>query len=255
MAELEGIYTIWLRETKRFIRYRSRILTSVVTPLLWLIIFGTGLGSAVRFGGNIPGGYQAFIFPGIIGQTILFTAIFSGVSVIIDRQYGFLKEILVAPVTRPSIVFGKAIGISTAAVIQGIILLILSFIVHVPMTPLVFIASFLIMIPISIGLAGVGLLIASFTDSMEGFNLIMSFVVLPMFLLSGALFPVSGLPTLLQAAVYLDPLTYGVDALRQIILGYGAIPLYISGTVVILFAVVMVLLSAWMFNIREQELM
>lgn len=255
MAELEGIYTIWLRETKRFIRYRSRILTSVVTPLLWLIIFGTGLGSAVRFGGNIPGGYQAFIFPGIIGQTILFTAIFSGVSVIIDRQYGFLKEILVAPVTRPSIVFGKAIGISTAAVIQGIILLLLSFIVHVPMTPLVFIASFLIMIPISIGLAGVGLLIASFTDSMEGFNLIMSFVVLPMFLLSGALFPVSGLPTLLQAAVYLDPLTYGVDALRQIILGYGAIPLYISGTVVILFAVVMVLLSAWMFNIREQELM
>lgn len=255
MAELEGIYTIWLRETKRFIRYRSRILTSVVTPLLWLIIFGTGLGSAIKFGGNIPGGYQAFIFPGIIGQTILFTAIFSGVSVIIDRQYGFLKEILVAPITRPSIVFGKAIGISTAAVIQGIILLLLSFIVHVSMTPLIFIASFLIMIPISIGLAGVGLLIASFTDSMEGFNLIMSFVVLPMFLLSGALFPVSGLPTLLQAAVYLDPLTYGVDALRQIILGYGAIPLYISGTVVILFAAVMVLLSAWMFNSREQELM
>lgn len=255
MPELEGIYTIWLRETKRFIRYRSRILTSVVTPLLWLLIFGTGLGSAIRFGGNLPGGYQAFIYPGIIGQTILFTAIFSGVSVIIDRQYGFLKEILVAPITRPSIVFGKAIGISTAAVIQGIILLVLSFLVHVQMTPMIFLASFLLMIPISVGLAGVGLLIASFTDSMEGFNLIMSFVVLPMFLLSGALFPVTGLPSLLQGAVYLDPLTYGVDALRQIILGYGAIPLYISVSVVLVFAAVMVFLSALMFNLKEQQLM
>lgn len=254
MPELEGIYTIWLRETKRYIRYRSRILTSVVTPLLWLIIFGTGLGSAIRFGG-IAGGYKAFIYPGIIGQTILFTAIFSGVSVIVDRQYGFLKEILVAPITRPSIVFGKAIGISTASVIQGVILLFLSFVVGVQMTPSIFLASFLLMIPISIGLAGVGLLIASFTDSLEGFNLIMSFVVLPMFLLSGALFPVNNLPTLLQGAVYLDPLTYGVDALRQIILGYGAIPLYISVAVIIGFAVVMVLASAFMFTKREQELM
>lgn len=254
MGEVEGIYTIWLRETKRYVRYRSRILTSVVTPLLWLIIFGTGLGSAVRFG-NIPGGYQAFIYPGIIGQTILFTAIFSGVSVIIDRQYGFLKEILVAPITRPSIVFGKALGITTGALIQGVILLLLSFVVGVQMTPLIFIASTLLMIPISVGLAGIGLLIASFTDSMEGFNLIMSFVVLPMFLLSGALFPVSGLPTLLQAAVYLDPLTYGVDALRQIILGTGAIPLHISVIVILIFMTVMVMASALMFSRKEQGLM
>ncbi|MEG3225491.1 MAG: daunorubicin ABC transporter permease, partial [Methanobacteriales archaeon Met13] len=140
MAELEGIYTIWLRENKRFIRYRSRILTSVVTPLLWLLIFGTGLGSSTRFGGG-PGGYQAFIFPGIIGQTVLFTAVFSGVSVIIDRQYGFLKEILVAPISRPSIVFGKALGISTTALIQGLILLLLSFVVGITMTPLMFIMS------------------------------------------------------------------------------------------------------------------
>lgn len=254
MAELEGIYTIWLREMKRFVRYRSRILTSVVTPLLWLLIFGTGLGSAIRMG-NISGGYQAFIYPGIIGQTILFTSIFSGVSVIIDRQYGFLKEILVAPISRPSIVFGKAIGIGTTAVIQGVILLLLSFLVGVQMTPVIFIACTLLMIPISVGLAGVGLLIASFTDSMEGFNLIMSFVVLPMFLLSGALFPVTGLPTLLQSVVYLDPLTYGVDALRQIILGYGAVPLHINIIVIMAFAAVMVFLSALMFTKKEQELM
>ena len=254
MPELEGIYTIWLREAKRYIRARSRIFTSVVTPLLWLIIFGYGLGSALKFV-TITGGYKAFIFPGIIGQTILFTAIFTGVSVIVDRQYGFLKEIMVAPISRPSIVFGKALGISTAALIQGVILLFLSFVVGVTMTPVIFVLSFLLMIPISVGLAGVGLLIASVTDSLEGFNLIMSFVVLPMFLLSGALFPVTGLPGLLQGAVYLDPLTYGVDVLRHIILGYGAIPIYIDVIVIIVFAMVMILAAAFMFSWREQELM
>jgi len=255
MAEWEGIYTIWFREAKRYVRYRSRILSSIVTPLLWLLIFGTGLGSAIRFGSNVAGGYQAFIFPGIIGQTILFTAIFSGVSVIMDRQYGFLKEIMVAPVSRPSIVFGKALGIGTAAIIQGVILLLLSFVVGVHMTPVIFVASFLLMIPISVGLGGVGLLIAIFTDSMEGFNLIMSFIVLPMFLLSGALFPVTGLPSFLKVAVYLDPLTYGVDALRQVILGYGALPLYVSTIVVVGFALLTITLSATLFSKKEQNLM
>jgi len=254
MAELEGIYTIWLRENKRFVRYRSRILTSVVTPLLWLLIFGTGLGSAVRFGGGAEG-YQAFIFPGIIGQTVLFTAVFSGVSVIIDRQYGFLKEILVAPISRPSIVFGKALGISTTALIQGLILLLLSFLVGIKMTPEIFLASAVVILLISLGLAGVGLLIASFTDSMEGFNLILSFIVLPIFLLSGALFPVTNLPTWLQVAVYLDPLTYGVDALRAIILKSSVLPLSLNVTVVALFALAMVLLSAFVFSRKEQELM
>jgi ABC-2 type transport system permease protein len=254
MAELEGIYTIWLRENKRFVRYRSRILTSVVTPLLWLLIFGTGLGSAVRFGGA-GGSYQAFIYPGIIGQTVLFTAVFSGVSVIIDRQYGFLKEILVAPISRPAIVFGKALGISTTALIQGLILLLLSFLVGIQMTPQIFFPSAVVILLISLGLAGLGLLIASFTDSMEGFNLILSFIVLPIFLLSGALFPVTNLPSWLQVAVYLDPLTYGVDALRAIILKTSVLPLYVDVAVVSLFALVMVLVSAFIFSRREQELM
>ncbi len=254
MAELEGIYTIWLRETKRYVRYRSRIVTSVVTPLLWLIIFGTGLGAAIRFGG-VAGGYQKFIFPGIIGQTVLFTSIFSGVSVIIDRQYGFLKEILVAPVSRPSVVFGKAVGISTACLIQGVILLFLSFIVGIQMTILGFIVSAIIIILLSVGLAGLGLVIASFTDSMEGFNLILSFIVLPMFLLSGALFPITGLPSWLQFAVYLNPLTYGVDALRNAILHTSVLPLYINFIVLGVFAVVTIFVAAYLFTIKEQELM
>ena len=254
MPELEGIYTIWLRETKRYVRYRSRILTSVVTPLLWLLIFGTGLGSAIRFGG-IPGGYQAFIYPGIIGQTILFTTIFSGLSVIMDRQYGFLKEIMVAPISRPSIVLGKSLGIGTAALIQGVILLLLSFVVGVQMTLAAFLISVVLIILISLGFAGLGLLIASLTDSMEGFNLIMSFIVLPIFLLSGALFPVTGLPTWLQFAVYLDPLTYGVDALRSVILHQSALPLELSILVITGFALLMIFISAYMFTKREQGLM
>ncbi|OEC88604.1 MULTISPECIES: ABC transporter permease [Methanobacterium] len=254
MSELEGIYTIWLRETKRYVRYRSRILTSVVTPLLWLLIFGTGLGSAIRFGG-ILGGYQAFIYPGIIGQTILFTTIFSGLSVIMDRQYGFLKEIMVAPISRPSIVLGKSMGIGTAALIQGVILLLLSFVVGVQMTVFAFISSVVLIILISLGFAGLGLLIATLTDSMEGFNLIMSFIVLPIFLLSGALFPVTGLPTWLQFAVYLDPLTYGVDALRSVILNQSALPLEISILVISAFALLMIFVSAYMFTKKEQGLM
>jgi ABC-2 type transport system permease protein len=226
----------------------------VVTPLLWLIIFGTGLGSAVRFG-NMPGGYEAFIYPGIIGQTVLFTSIFSGLSVIMDRQYGFLKEILVAPISRPSIVLGKALGISTAAVIQSTILLLLSFIVGVSMTPMVFILCVGIALIMSVGLGGMGLVIAAFTDSMEGFNLIMSFIVLPMFLLSGALFPITGLPSWLQTGVYLNPLTYGVDALRYAILGESALPLGISIIAISVFAVLMVLVSSIIFSKKEQSLM
>ncbi len=254
MAELEGIYTIWLRETKRYVRYKSRILTSVVTPLLWLIIFGTGLGAAVRFGG-VSGGYRQFIFPGIIGQTVLFTSIFSGVSVIIDRQYGFLKEILVAPISRNSVVMGKALGISTASLIQGVILLLLSFIVGIQMTIPCFFVSTILIILISLGLACLGLMIASFTDSMEGFNLILSFIVLPMFLLSGALFPITGLPSWLQFAVYLNPLTYGVDALRFTILHESVLPLYVNFAVLAGFALATVLASAYLFSKKEQGLM
>jgi len=254
MAEIEGIYTIWLREMKRFFRYRSRIVTSIVTPLLWLIIFGTGLGAAVRFGG-VPGGYKAFIYPGIIGQTVLFTSIFSGVSVIIDRQYGFLKEILVAPISRESMVVGKALGISTASMIQAAILLALSFIVGITMSPQCFIVSMVIALIISMGLGGLGLVIAAFTDSMEGFNLIMSFIVLPIFLLSGALFPITGLPAWLQGAVYINPLTYAVDALRFTILRESVLPLGVNMVVITIFAVVTVLIAAFLFNRKEQNIM
>lgn len=254
MSEFEGIYTIWLREAKRYVRYKSRIVTAIFTPLLWLLVFGLGLGSAIRFGGT-SGGYQSFIYPGIICQTILFTCIMAGIGIIMDKQYGFLKEIMVAPLSRASIIFGKALGISTGAIIQAIILLILSFVVGVQMTPLIFIGAITISAIISIGFSGLGLLIASFMDSMEGFNLVMSFVIMPIFLLSGALFPVTNLPEWLSFIVYLDPLTYGVDALRGVILGQSVLPIGINIIVILVFAIIMVLSSALVFTKKEQNLM
>ncbi|MDR0913002.1 MAG: ABC transporter permease [Methanobrevibacter sp.] len=254
MSELEGIYTIWLREAKRYVRYKSRIVTAIFTPLLWLLIFGVGLGSAMRFSGTM-GSYETFIYPGIIAQTILFTCVMAGVGIIIDKEYGFLKEVMVAPLSRASIIFGKALGISTGAIIQAIILLVLSFIVGVKMTPLIFIESLILCCIIAVGLSGLGLLVASFMDSMEGFNLVMSFVIMPVFLLSGALFPVSGLPDWLNFIVYLDPLTYGVDGLRGIILGNSVLPIEVNILVMIVFAIVVVGLSALIFTKKEQNLM
>lgn len=254
MSEVEGIYTLWLREAKRYVRYRSRIITAIFTPLLWLVVFGLGLGSAIRFGGT-TGGYQEFIYPGIISQTILFTCVMAGIGIIMDKQYGFLKEVMVAPLSRASIIFGKAIGISTGAIVQAIILLLLSFVVGVQMTPLIFLGALGISTIIAIGFSGLGLLIASFMDSMEGFNLVMSFVILPVFLLSGALFPVTNLPTWLSFIVYLDPLTYGVDALRGVILGQSVLPPIISTGVILLFAAAMIFLAAFVFTKKEQELM
>lgn len=254
MSEFEGIYTIWLREAKRYIRYKSRIVTAIFTPLLWLLVFGVGLGSAIHFG-ETTGGYKAFIYPGIICQTILFTCVMAGIGIIMDKQYGFLKEIMVAPLSRASIIFGKAIGISTGAIIQVIILLTLSFVVGVKMTPLIFVEALAISIIIAIGFSGLGLLVASFMDSMEGFNLVMGFVIMPIFLLSGALFPVTNLPQWLNFIVYLDPLTYGVDALRGVILQNSVLPVEINIVIISVFAVAMILASALVFTKKEQNLM
>ncbi|GAA5819711.1 MAG: inner membrane transport permease YadH [Methanobrevibacter sp. CfCl-M3] len=252
MGELEGIYQIWLREVKRTVRYKSRIITSVVTPLIWILIFGVGLGSTIKI--NLAVGYQSFIYPGIIAQSILFTSILGGVGILVDKQYGILKEIMVAPLSRSSIIFGKALGISTSVILQSGILLLLSFVVNVSMNVFTFILAILLCMLISLGLSSLGLLIASFMESTEGFNLIMTFIVLPLFFLSGALFPVNGIPDWLSFIVYLDPLTYGVDVLRGVILNSSNLPLYLNLVVLILFALATISLSALVFTKKEQNL-
>jgi ABC-2 type transport system permease protein len=236
------------------LRERTRPISSFVQPLLWLIIFGAGLGSSIRGGAVVGFSYQEFIFPGIIGQTLLFTSMFMGISVIWDRQFGFLKEILVAPISRVSIFTGKMLGVSTDSMIQGLIVLMLGPLIGVKITSAMIIAVIPLMLLITLGVVCIGLTIASFMSSLESYGTIVTFVNLPMFLLSGALFPVFNLPSWLQWAVYINPLTYGVDALRIVILGsayISPIPLYVDVIFLAVFDVVMMIVGTYSFSRRK----
>ncbi|MCL2173142.1 MAG: ABC transporter permease [Nitrososphaerota archaeon] len=250
MTELRGIYTLWLREVKRFIRDRVRVIISFVQPLLWLVVFAAGFSARIA----IPGiDYQQFLFPGIIGQTLLFTAMFMGISVIWDKEFGFMKEILVAPVSRFSIFMGKMLGDSTAALLQGVIVFVFGFLIGIPFNPLTLLAALPLMLLITVGLVSIGLIIASFIGSLENFGAIQTFINLPLFFLSGALFPTTGdsIPGWMQFASKLDPLAYGVDALRTVILGPAWTPnnpLYVNLAIIAIFDLVMIGIGTWAFS-------
>lgn len=242
MSATRSVYMLWLRELKREWREKSRIIASLITPILWLFIFGTGMRV-----GKIEGiaDYQIFIFPGVIGMTLLFSSIRSGISVIWDKEFGFMKEILVAPVSRTTIILGKAMGGATNALLQGIIILVLSPFIGLWLNPLYALLAIPLMFVIAIGLECIGLLIGIFLDSLEGFQLIISFINMPMLFLSGAIFPLKIVPHALAAASYADPLTYGVDALRMILLGnYGVQPLWLDLGVICAFALLMISLCS-----------
>jgi ABC-2 type transport system permease protein len=254
MTELRGFYTLCLRELKRYLRDRTRIVSSFVQPLLWLVIFGVGLGTALG-GTQIPGlTYQQLIFPGIIGQTLLFTAMFIGISVIWDREFGFMKEILVAPISRMTVFLGKMVGDSLSALIQGIIVLVLGLALGISISPLAFLAALPVMLLLTFGLVSIGLIVASFMGSLESFGAIQSFINLPLFFLSGALFPIKSLPDWMQIVSQVNPLSYGVDALRHIILGSSWTtslqlqPLMVDLTVVVVFDIVMIAIGTWAFT-------
>jgi ABC-2 type transport system permease protein len=250
MSETRALYTLWLREIKRFIRDRARVIISFVQPLLWLVVFAGGFGARLV----IPGiNYQQYLFPGIVGQTLLFTAMFMGISVIWDKEFGFMKEVLVAPVSRFTIFLGKMFGDSTAAMLQGVIVFAFGFLLGIPFEPLTILPALPVMLLITIGLVSVGLIIASFIGSLENFGAIQTFINLPLFFLSGALFPTTGpgTPEWLHIASTFDPLTYGVDALRTVILGSAWTPLqplYIDLGIVAVFDVVMIGLGTWAFS-------
>jgi ABC-2 type transport system permease protein len=250
LTELRALYTLWLREIKRFLRDRARIIISFVQPLLWLVVFAAGFGARLI----IPDiGYQQYLFPGIIGQTLLFTAMFMGVSVIWDREFGFMKEILVSPVSRFTIFIGKMFGDSTAALLQGVIVFAFGFLLGIPFDPLTLLAALPIMLLITFGLVSVGLILASFMSSLENFGAIQTFINLPLFFTSGALFPVSGAgtPEWLQVVSTFNPLTYGVDALRTVILGSAWTPLHpliVNLGVFAIFDAVMIGIGTWAFS-------
>jgi ABC-2 type transport system permease protein len=220
--------------------------------LLWLVIFGIGIGASLR---AAPAGltYQQLIFPGIIGQTLLFTSMFMGISVIWDKEFGFMKEILVAPVSRISIFLGKMVGDSTDALIQGVIVIFMGLLLGIGLDPITFLACLPVMLLITFGLVSIGLTIASFIGSLESFGAIQSFINLPLFFLSGALFQIQSLPDWMQAVSKLNPLTYGVDALRTIILGgawqaYQLQPLIIDLAAIGFFDIIMIAIGTWAFG-------
>jgi ABC-2 type transport system permease protein len=223
MNDVNGILAIWYREAKVFSREKSRIVASIVSPVLWLFVFGAGLGGRV----TVPGAsYQAFIFPGILGQAVLFSSIFFGVYIVWDRKIDFLKEVLVAPVSRTAIFVGKILGGAMDSLIQVSILLLLGLVLGttgiIPglhLGAFALLQSLLILALTTVAFVSLGLIIGSLMESPEGFQLISSFVVFPIFFLSGALFPISGLPAWLAPFTFLDPLTYAIDALRHVILG------------------------------------
>ena len=259
MTELRGVYTLWLREVKRYLRDRVRIVSSFVQPVLWLVIFGSGIGSSLR-GASLPPGisYPQYLFPGIIGQTLLFTSMFMGISVIWDREFGFLKEIMVAPISRVAVFLGKMLGDCTDAVIQGVIVFILGFLLGVRLDAVVFLEILPIMLLMTFGLVSVGLVIASFMENLESYGVIQSFVNLPLFFLSGALFLVRGsnVPSWMQTTSNFNPLTYGVDALRTVLLrgswnSYRLFPLYYELLVIACFDLAMILIGTWAFSRRK----
>lgn len=214
-----AIYTLWLRQLKRYFRSKSRIVGSLGQPLLFLIALGFGLGPVFQKAGQ--GNYLEFLAPGIVAMSILFLSVFNGIEVIWDRQFGFLKETMVAPVPRWQIMLGRTLGGATVAVLQGIIVLALSLLVGFKLTynPWQLFMGFIFMFLIALLFTALGTAIASVLEDMHGFQLIMNFLVMPIFFLSGALFPLSNLPSAIGIITTIDPLSYGVDGLRGALVG------------------------------------
>jgi len=218
------VYTIWLREMKLFLRAKSRIIGSIATPFFWLAFVGTGFKSAFEI--DLPTDYLTFMAPGIIGMSLLFSSMFSGLSVLWDRQFGFLKEILVAPVSRVSVIMGKTLGGATISTLQAIVILVISVGMGVQLKGVSGIPiAILFMVLISASFISLGLAFASRMEDPHGFQLIMGFIILPIFFLSGALFPLDRLPPWLRMLSYFDPLTYGVDGLRGALIGISQFPI------------------------------
>jgi ABC-2 type transport system permease protein len=245
---MDIIYTIWLRNMKRFIRSKSRIVGSIAMPLFFLLFLGVGLNSVVQLPG-LGDSYIAFLIPGMVAMSVLFTSVFSGIQIIWDKQFGFLKETLVAPVSRLEIMSGQTLGGATTAVIQGSLILVLSMFVGFPLlNPVGFLIALAFMILIGISFTAFGIAIASRMEDMTGFQLIMNFVVFPIFGLSGALFPISSLPTWMIPLTLLDPLTYGVEGIRYGLTGVSQINPLVCGAVIGGFTIAMTILGAYLFR-------
>jgi len=244
---MSTIYILWLRQLKRYVRSRSRMIGSLGQPLLFLVALGYGMGPIFQRAGQ--GNYLEFLTPGIIGMSIIFTSIFSGMEIIWDRQFGFLKETLVAPVSRFNIMLGRTLGGATVAALQGLIVLAISMIAGFrPVSLAAIPGAVLVMALTAVLFTAFGTAIASNLQDMQGFQLIMNFLVMPLFFLSGAIFPLNGLPPAIDIVARLDPLTYGIDALRTLLIHTTHFGLATDLTVLGVVSVVFLGLGSYFFS-------
>jgi ABC-2 type transport system permease protein len=244
---MQAIYILWLREVKRYTRSRPQIIASMGQPLLYLLVLGFGLGPVYQKAGG--GSYLQFMSPGVIGMAVLFSSVFSGIALLWDRQFGFLKETLVAPVPRIEIMIGRTLGAATTAMIQGLLVTVVCLIagfrpVSLAMVPL----AFLFLALVAIVFSALGTTIGSSLQDMQAFPIVMNFLVLPLFFLSGALFPLKNLPTALSVVTSVDPLSYGVDGLRAALLGSAYFGATLDLVVLAVVGVALLWLGAWRFS-------
>jgi len=262
MNNLRGVYTIWYRDILRFWHDKMRMISSITFPLLFLFVFGSGLSA--RMGFLSPGvDFTQFMFPGIIGMTVLMSSFMAGISVVWDREFGFLKEVLVAPISRASVAVGKTLGAATVALFQGILILLFAPLIGVSLSVGTVLALLPLMLLLSISMGSLGILLATRIRSMEAFQAVMQMLMFPMVFLSGVFFPLQGLPVWMSILVKLNPATYGIAPIRQVMLGAPpdspfainllghTMSLWDNIIVLAVFGVIMILLAMWSFSSQE----
>lgn len=241
------IYILWLREVKKYLRSRTQIIASLGSPIMYLGVLGFGLGPVFQRAGE--GSYLQFMAPGVIGMTVLFTSMFSGIALLWDRQFGFLKETLVAPVPRIWIMTGRTLGGATVAMIQGILIFVVSLIAGFrPTSILALPLALLVLVLTAVVFAALGTAIGSTLKDMQGFQLVMNFMVMPIFFLSGALYPLTNLPRVLTWLTRIDPLTYGVDGVRGALIGATHFGVGTDLAALSTVAVLLLAFGAWRFS-------
>lgn len=242
-----AITIMWKRQLKRFIRAKARIFVSLFQPIMFFVAFGFGFGSIYKAANG--GDYMTFLAPGIIAMSVLFISVMNGSETIWDKQFGFLKESLAAPVKRWKIMLGRTLGGATIAVIQGILVLLITMLFGFkPVSFTNLLLAFVVMFMVATFFTALGIAIASRVDDMHAFPMIMNFLVMPIFFLSGALFSLSGLPQFMQKITMFNPLVYGVDALRGLLTGQYSIGLGIDMLVLIPAIIIMIILGSWSFK-------
>jgi len=244
---MNAIYILWLREMKRYVRSRVQVIVGMGQPVLYLLALGFGFGPVFQKAGQ--GSYLQFMAPGIIGMTVLFSSVFSGMAMLWDRQFGFLKETLVAPVPRIYVMLGRTLGGATVAAMQGLLIFLICLIAGFrPQNWLAIPLGFVFIALVATVFAALGTSLGSMIKDMQGFQVIMNFLVMPIFFLSGALYPLTNLPIVLKVITRLDPLSYGVDGLRGAFIGHWHFNFAVDAGVLAVLAAAFLSLGAYLFS-------